>query len=108
MISVSRQHRIASRLVAQHLQNVKEIGPLTERELTRALRDAIIAEEDAVKQYEVIVDSTDNEDAKKVLQHIADEERVHVGELQELLRRILPDEQELLDEGAGEVEEELE
>jgi len=93
--------------ISQHLKNVETLDTFTDRELTRALRDAIIAEEDAIKQYETIVDSTDNEQAKKVLQHIADEERVHVGELQELLDRLLPDEQELLDEGRKEVEEEL-
>jgi rubrerythrin len=92
---------------AQELQNVKTPEPLTERELTRALRDAIIAEEGAIKQYEAIVDATDNEDAKKILQDIADEERVHVGELQKLLNDMLPDEEKLLEEGEKEVKEEL-
>jgi len=92
---------------AQKLETVKTLELLTDRELTRALRDAIIAEEEAIKQYETVVDSTDNDNVKIVLQHIADEERVHVGELQALLKRLLSDEQEKLDEGAGEVEEEL-
>ena len=105
MISVSRQQRISKRIVSQHLDNVKSIGPLTDRELTRAIRDAVIAEEDAVKQYETVVDSTNNEEVKRVLQDIADEEKVHVGELQALLNRLLPDEQGFLDEGRKEVEE---
>jgi len=92
---------------AQHLQNVRSIGPFTERELTRAIRDAIIAEEGAINQYETIVDSTDNELAKEVLQDIANEEKVHVGELQRVLAELLDDEQDFLDEGAGEVEEEI-
>jgi rubrerythrin len=90
---------------AQKLDNVETLETLTDRELTRAIRDAIIAEEDAVKQYEVVVDSTDNETVKKVLQDIADEEKVHVGELQKLLTMLLDDEQGFLDEGAEEVEE---
>lgn len=90
---------------AQHLDNVETMETLTDRELTRAIRDAIIAEEDAIKQYETVVDSTDNETVKKTLQEIADEEKVHVGELQKLLSILLPDEQELLDEGASEVED---
>ena len=102
---MNRIDRIMRKLVAQHLDNVKTIGPLSERELTRAIRDAIIAEEDAVKQYETIVDSTSNAVVKKVLQDIANEEKVHVGELQALLAMLLPDEQAFLDEGAGEVEE---
>ncbi|MFA7218929.1 MAG: ferritin family protein [Synergistaceae bacterium] len=89
---------------AQHLDNVETMEMLNDRELTRAIRDAIIAEEDAIKQYETVVDSTDNETVKKTLQDIADEEKVHVGELQKLLSILLPDEQELLDEGASEVE----
>ena len=92
---------------AQKLEVVKTPEAFTDRELTRAIRDAIIAEEDAIKQYETVVDASNNEDVKKVLTHIADEERVHVGELQELLSRLLPDEQNLLDEGAKEVIEEI-
>ncbi len=92
---------------AQELQIVKTPDKFTDRELTRAIRDAIIAEEGAIKQYETVVDATDNEDVKEVLQNIADEEKVHVGELQELLRKLLPDEQEFLDDGAGEVKEDL-
>jgi rubrerythrin len=75
------------------------------RELTRALRDAMNSENDAVKQYEMIADSTDDEFVAGVLQEIADEERVHVGELQALLSRLVDDEDELLDEGREEVEE---
>ena len=90
---------------AQELQNVKTPEKFTDRELTRALRDAIIAENGAIKQYEAVVDACDNPDVKEVLQDIADEEKVHVGELQELLRKLLPDEQEFLDDGAKEVED---
>ena len=91
--------------LAQNLDVVKTPEKLTERELTRALRDAIIAEEGAIKQYESVVDATDNEMAKKVLTSIADEERVHVGELQKLLNDMLPDEIEKLQEGEKEVED---
>ncbi len=89
---------------AQELQVVKTPDKFTDRELTRAIRDAIIAEEGAVKQYETVVDATDNAKAKEVLQSIADEEKVHVGELQALLKELLPNEQEKLDEGKKEVE----
>jgi len=89
---------------AQNLEVVKTPEKLTDRELTRAIRDAVIAEEGAIKQYESVVDATDNEQVKKVLQSVSDEERVHVGELQKLLSILLPDEQELLDDGAKEVE----
>jgi len=90
---------------AQNLEVVKTPEKFTDRELTRAIRDAIIAEEGAIKQYESIVDATDNEDVKKTLQEIANEEKVHVGELQALLAKLLPDEQKHLDDGEKEVEE---
>jgi rubrerythrin len=90
---------------AQELQVVKTPDKLTDRELTRAIRDAIIAEEGAVKQYETIVDATDNIKTKEVLQDIANEEKVHVGELQKLLSDLLKDEQGFLDDGAKEVKD---
>jgi len=90
---------------AQNLENVKTPEKLTDREITRALRDAIIAEEGAIKQYETVADATDNEHVAEVLQDIANEERVHVGELQKLLNDLLPDEEDMLEEGAKEVEE---
>ena len=92
---------------AQELQTVSTPEKFTDRELTRALRDAIIAENGAIKQYETVVDATDNDDVKEILQSIADEEKVHVGELQALLKRLLSDEQEFLDDGAKEVEKDL-
>ena len=90
---------------AQDLSLVKTPEKLTDRELTRAIRDAIIAELGAIKQYESIVDATDDEKVKNVLTSIANEERAHQGELQKLLTELLPDEQKFLDDGAKEVEE---
>ena len=88
---------------AQHLENVKEKSSFTDRETTRAIRDAIIAEEGAINQYETIVDSTNNAKVKEILQEIADEEKVHVGELQTLLNGLLEDEKGFLEDGAKEV-----
>ena len=93
---------------AQNLEVVKTPEKFTERELTRALRDAIIAEEGAIKQYETVVDATDNELIKKVLQEISDEERVHVFELQKLLDMLLSDEEKIKQQGEKEVEELIE
>jgi uncharacterized protein len=72
------------------------------RELSRSLRVAIAAEHEAVHLYEAIADATSNAKAKEVLQDIANEEKVHVGELQELLEGIRKDEREFLDEGREE------
>jgi len=78
---------------------------LTLRELTRAIRMALSAEEEAVHLYEAIADATDHPLAKEVLQDVADEERVHAGEFQRLLNILLPDEEGLLRDGAEEVDE---
>jgi rubrerythrin len=94
--------------VAQNLENVESLETLTDRELTRALRDAIIAEESAIKQYEAVADSTDNERVTRVLQDIANEERVHVGELMQLLAELLDDEDDFIEEGREEIKGEEE
>lgn len=78
---------------------------LNNRELARAVRMCLAAEEEAVHMYEAMADASDNPLAAKVLQDIADEEKVHAGEFQELLRILLPEEQQLLAKGTDEVQE---
>ena len=78
---------------------------MTLAELTRALRLALAAEQEAVHLYEAQADATDNPLAKAVLIDIANEERVHAGEFQRLLSILLPDEDEFLNEGKAEVDE---
>ena len=78
---------------------------LTDRELARAIRLALAAEEEAIHLYEALADAAADPLAAKVLQDIADEESVHAGEFQELLRRLLPEDQRRLEKGAQEVGE---
>ena len=78
---------------------------LTDRELARAIRLALAAEEEAVHLYEALADASDNPLATRVLQDVADEEKVHAGEFQELIRILLPNEQQLLKKGTDEVQE---
>lgn len=78
---------------------------LNDRELSRALRLSIAAEEEAIHLYEALADATDNKLAKDVLQDIADEEKEHQGEFLRLLKILVPDEQKWLDNGAEEVDE---
>jgi len=78
---------------------------LTDRELTRVIRLALTAEEEAIHLYEALADATDNELAAKVLQSVADEERVHAGEFLRVLTLLLDDEPAKLAEGAAEVDE---
>ncbi|MGC9318165.1 MAG: ferritin family protein [Armatimonadota bacterium] len=77
---------------------------LTRSELIRAIRLNIAAEHEAIHLYEAHADATDNKLAATVLRDIADEEREHVGEFQRLLSILLDDEDELLADGAAEVD----
>jgi rubrerythrin len=58
---------------------------LTNEELIRVIRLDVAGELEAIHGYMAHADATDNELAKAVLTDIADEERVHVGELLRLL-----------------------
>ena len=78
---------------------------LTARELTRAIRMSLSAEEEAIHQYQALADATDDPLAKALLDDIANEERVHKGEFQRLLNILLPDEANYLAQGAAEVNE---
>jgi rubrerythrin len=78
---------------------------LTFNELIRAIRLNLAAEQEAIHLYQAHADATDNELAAAVLRDIADEEREHVGEFQRLLSILLDDEDELLADGAEEVDE---
>ena len=77
---------------------------LTEEELVRAIRFMVAAEYEAVQLYMQLAESTDNKLAVDVLKDIADEERVHAGELLRLLRELAPDEEKFYSHGAEEVE----
>jgi rubrerythrin len=77
----------------------------TRTELIRALRLDIAAEEEAASLYEAHAEMTDDPKVKKVLLDVAKEERVHVGEFQQLVNDLSEDEEELLDKGKKEVEE---
>ena len=80
---------------------------LTHSELVRAIRFMIAAEYEAIQLYMQLVESTDNALARAVLKDIADEERVHAGEFLRLLKELEPEEAQFYQEGAEEVEEEI-
>jgi len=81
---------------------------VTKEELIRAIRFMIAAEYEAIQLYMQLAESTDSKLAQEVLKDIADEERVHAGEFLRLLKQLAPDEEKFYNEGAKEVEEEIE
>jgi len=74
-------------------------------ELLQALRVDIAGELEAIIGYEAHAMATDDTRVKKVLTHIADEERQHVGELQQLLFMLNPKEQQLHEQGKKSVQQ---
>ena len=68
-------------------------------ELAQALRIDMADELEAIISYEAHAMATNDERVKKILYHIADEERKHVGELQQLLYMLCPKEAEYTEKG---------
>lgn len=87
---------------------LKKDAKVTHEELVRAIRFMIAAEYEAIQLYMQLAESTENKLAQDVLKDIADEERVHAGEFLRLLKELAPDEEKFYEEGAKEVEEEIE
>jgi len=69
------------------------------------LRVGMLAELDAVNLYEQMAAMTENENIKKVLLDIAQEEKTHIGEFQALLLKEDPEQAEELEKGGKEVKE---
>ncbi|WP_010250991.1 demethoxyubiquinone hydroxylase family protein [Acetivibrio cellulolyticus] len=72
---------------------------MSNEELAQALRVDMAGELEAIIGYEAHAMATTDERAKKILYHIADEERQHVGELQQLLYILCPKEAEHTEKG---------
>lgn len=78
------------------------ITKLSHSELVRAVRFMIAAEYEAIQLYEQLAESTDNDAARRVLRDIADEEKEHVGEFQQLLSLLAPQDEDFYREGREE------
>ena len=79
--------------------------PMSSDELLQALRVDIAGELEAIIGYEAHAMATTDTRVKKVLAHIADEERQHVGELQQLLFMLNPNEQQMHEQGKKSVQQ---
>jgi rubrerythrin len=78
---------------------------LSSDELLQALRVDIAGELEAIIGYEAHAMATSDTRVKKVLAHIADEERQHVGELQQLIFMLNPNEQQMIEQGKQAVQQ---
>ena len=78
---------------------------MSNEELVQAIRVDIADEYEAIIGYEAHSMATGDERVKKVLMHIADEERRHVGELQEVLYMLSPKDSQFMEEGKQKIKE---
>ena len=67
------------------------------------LRAGMIAELDAINQYEQMAELAKNEEIKKLLLDIAKEEKTHVGEFESMLLKFDKEQSVELDKGEKEV-----
>ncbi len=81
---------------------VKELSDLSDAELVRI---GLIAELDAINLYEQLAMQAKNPLVKKMFMEIAYEEKEHVGEFLELLKRLDKEQIKALEDGAKEVRE---
>ncbi len=54
----------------------------------KALREDLVGELGAINQYQEHIDDIDDDEAKKVLGHIRDDEKEHVAELIKIIRKL--------------------
>ncbi len=78
---------------------------LSNEELLQALRIDIIGEYEAVIGYEAHAQAASGPRVKQILLKLADDERKHVGQLQQLLLLLSPKEGQLLEQGKQVVEQ---
>lgn len=79
---------------------------MSPQEMLNALRLDMISELEAIITYESQAAACDDPVVSKLLRSVADEERVHVGELQRLIQYLDGRESELLAKGKSEVDTE--
>ncbi len=92
-------------MLAKNPLDIEQGKKLSKEGVAQALRLAIIGELDAINLYLQLADAIDDPTAVRVLRDIAEEEKVHVGELLELLKRVDEEQARALEKGSQEVEE---
>ncbi len=54
----------------------------------KSLREDLIGELAAINQYQEHIDEIDDEEVKKILSHIRDDEKEHVAEITKIIRKL--------------------
>jgi len=69
------------------------------------LRESIILELDAINRYKMMAEKAKSPEVRKVLLHVAEEEKHHIGEFQAMLEKLDPDHTEGLEHGKEDLED---
>jgi len=64
------------------------IKKFMDNETLKNLREDLIGELGAINQYQEHIDETNNEEVKKILGHIRDDEKEHFTELTKIIRKL--------------------
>ena len=56
--------------------------------ILKNLREDLVGELEAINQYQNHIDETDDEEIRKILDHIRDDEKEHVAELTKIIRKL--------------------
>ena len=91
-------------MLAKNPLDIEYRKKLSKEGVAQALRLAIIGELDAINLYLQLADAIDDPTIERVLRDIAEEEKVHVGELLEVLKRMDEEQARALEKGTQEVE----
>ena len=62
--------------------------------ILKSLREDLIGELEAINQYQEHIDEINDEEVKKALSHIRDDEKEHFAELTKVIRKMDPKEEE--------------
>lgn len=103
------ENKIKPKVLQELFIKLKDISQLPDPEKDyQILRLAIIAEMDAVNLYESMAKLTSNENIKKVMLDVAQEEKVHFGEFETLLAELDEEHEPAVEEAEEEIEELIE
>lgn len=81
---------------------------LTKEELIRGIRFSIASEYETIQLYEELAESIENQEAKRLLLEIANDEKVHAGNFLYLLRLLSPEEENSYKDGSSEAKNVIE
>ena len=96
-------NKLASKVISSMIDKIASDNE-NNTVLINLIRDDIVGEYNAIRQYEEHAGSFPDGKIKEVLLDIANEEKVHVGELQKLLDMLSPEDNDLAEDGEREVE----